>query len=71
MILCYLWLQIPCSVQYSRLQLRISGSYLFLLLNSMSSIQVPAGGIMVEERCLSINESLKTGEHEPVRPSNL
>ncbi len=70
-ILCYLWLQIPCSVQYSRLQLRISGSYLFLLLNSMSSIQVPAGGIMVEERCLSINESLKTGEHDPVRPSNL
>jgi len=33
--------------------------------------RVPAGGIMVEERCLSINESLKTGEHEPVRPSNL
>lgn len=33
--------------------------------------QVPAGGIMVEERCLSINESLKTGEHDPVRPSNL
>jgi hypothetical protein len=69
-ILCYLWLQIPCSVQYSRLQLRISESYLFLLLNSMSSIQVPADGIMVERRCLSI-KSEKTGEHDPVRLGNL
>ncbi len=71
MILYYLWLQIPCSVQYPRLQLRISESYLFLLLNSMSSIQVPADGLMVEGRSLSIEESEETGEHDPVRLSNL
>ncbi|CAM6022925.1 unnamed protein product [Sphagnum balticum] len=33
--------------------------------------QVPADGIMVEGRSLSIKESEKTGEHDPVRLSNL
>lgn len=33
--------------------------------------QVPADGLMVEGRSLSIEESEETGEHDPVRLSNL